>query len=208
MVQTRSELAAGDLWLLYLRWLLADQSDDVGDGTTEPPVPTGVEDLSAPLRVIVNFLEIDEDPIAVAAAASPKIHDNTGLAESIASLPAEQKGTGPQGRRQGRRLRPAPRRARYLDAGSLAGGRGADRDEAAARLRPGRDAAAGPAGLPVTPLAGPHAEAPFPVPSLVLCRSPIRSLIRWSRPGGCRGGQLAWLGRSRRRCRPARPAPR
>ena len=39
MVQARSELAAGDLRLLYLGWLLAVQSDDVDDVDDEPPVP-------------------------------------------------------------------------------------------------------------------------------------------------------------------------
>ena len=93
MVQARSELAAGDLRLLYLGWLLAVQSDEVDDDDTEPPVPTGLGNLSAPLQAIADFLEIDEDLIAVAAAVSPEIHDDTGLAAWIASLPAEQKDT-------------------------------------------------------------------------------------------------------------------
>jgi hypothetical protein len=38
-----------------------------------------------------DFLKIGEDLIAIAAPASPEIRDNTGLAGSIASLPAEQK---------------------------------------------------------------------------------------------------------------------
>ena len=42
MVQARSELAAGDLRLLYLAWLLALQSDEVDDEDTEPPVPAGL----------------------------------------------------------------------------------------------------------------------------------------------------------------------
>ena len=93
MVQARAELAAGDLRLLYLSWLLAVQSDQVDDEDTEPPVPAGLGHLSAPLRSIVDFLEIDEDLVAVAATASPGIHDDTGLAESITSLPAQEKDT-------------------------------------------------------------------------------------------------------------------
>jgi hypothetical protein len=42
MVQARSDLAAGNLRLLYLGWLLAVQSDDVDDADTEPPVPAGM----------------------------------------------------------------------------------------------------------------------------------------------------------------------
>jgi hypothetical protein len=93
MVQARSELAAGDLRLLYLGWLLAIQSDDVDDEDTEPPVPAGLADLSAPLQAIADFLEIDNDLIAVAATASPDVRDSTGLAGWISSLPAKEKDT-------------------------------------------------------------------------------------------------------------------
>jgi hypothetical protein len=46
---------------------------------------------SRPLRAVVDFLEIDEDLIAVAAAASPAIQEPGGLAEWTASLPVEEK---------------------------------------------------------------------------------------------------------------------
>jgi hypothetical protein len=91
MVQARSELAAGDLRLLYLAWLLALQSVQVADEDTEPPVPAGLGDLSASLQAIADFLDIDEDLIAVAAAASPSIQEPSGLAEWVASLPADEK---------------------------------------------------------------------------------------------------------------------
>jgi hypothetical protein len=91
MVQARSELAAGDLRLLYLAWLLALQSDFVDDEETEPPVPPGLKNLSAGLRAVVDFFEIDENLIAVAAASSPAIEEPGGLAEWIASLAAEEK---------------------------------------------------------------------------------------------------------------------
>ncbi len=90
MVQARSELAAGDLRLLYLAWLMALQSDEV-DEDTEPPVPAGLGNLSASLQAVVDFLEIDEDLIAVAAASSPSIQEPEGMAGWIASLPAEEK---------------------------------------------------------------------------------------------------------------------
>ena len=91
MVQARSELAAGDLRLLYLAWLLALQSDEVDDEETEPPVPTGLGNLSAGLAAIVDFFEIDEELIAVAAASSPAAEEPAGLPEWVASLPAEEK---------------------------------------------------------------------------------------------------------------------
>jgi hypothetical protein len=91
MTQARSELAAGDLRLLYLAWLLALQSDEVDFEETEPPVPAGLGNLSAGLRAIVDFFEIDEDLITVAAISSPAIEEPAGLAEWIASLPTEEK---------------------------------------------------------------------------------------------------------------------
>jgi hypothetical protein len=91
MVQARSELAAGDLRLLYLAWLLALESDEVEFEETEPPVPAGLGNLSAGLRAIVDFLQIDEDLIAAAAASSPAIEEPSGLAEWVVSLPAEEK---------------------------------------------------------------------------------------------------------------------
>ena len=91
MTQARSELAAGDLRLLYLAWLLALQSDEVDFEETEPPVPAGLGELSAGLQAIVDFFAIDEDLIAVAAATSPAITEPAGLAEWIAARPAEEK---------------------------------------------------------------------------------------------------------------------
>jgi hypothetical protein len=91
MVQARSELAAGDLRLLYLAWLLALQSGEVDDEDTERPVPAGLGNLSASLQAVVDFFEIDEDLIAVAAALSPSIQEPEGMAGWIASLPAGEK---------------------------------------------------------------------------------------------------------------------
>src|SRR5580700_6106616 len=91
MVQARSELAAGDLRLLYLAWLLALQTDEMDDEDTEPPVPAGLGNLSASLQAVVDFFEIDEDLIAVAAASSPSVREPDGMAGWIMSLPAEQK---------------------------------------------------------------------------------------------------------------------
>jgi hypothetical protein len=70
MAQARSELAAGDLRLLYLAWLLALESDEVEFEETEPPVPAGLGNLSAGLQAIVDFFQIDEDLIAAAAAGT------------------------------------------------------------------------------------------------------------------------------------------
>jgi hypothetical protein len=97
MVQARSDVAAGDLRLLYLAWLLSiqwlDADDEDNEDEIEPPVPAGLGNLSAPLQAIADFLGIDEDLIAIAAEASPPREEPTddGLAEWIASLPAAEK---------------------------------------------------------------------------------------------------------------------
>ena len=93
MVAARSELLSGDHRLLYLAWLLGIQWDHVEDDDTEPPVPAGLADLSGALRAIADFLEIDEDLIAVAAEASPALKEEpaAGLADWIAALPAAEK---------------------------------------------------------------------------------------------------------------------
>ncbi len=93
MVGARSELIAGDRRLLYLAWLFAVQHDEVDDEATEPPVPAGLAELSAPLEAIVEFLEIDEDLIDIAVEASPDLgEDEPGeMGEWIASLPLPAK---------------------------------------------------------------------------------------------------------------------
>lgn len=45
------------------------------EDNTEPPVPTGLGDLSPALRVVAEFLRIDRDLIAVAAQASPPLRE-------------------------------------------------------------------------------------------------------------------------------------
>jgi hypothetical protein len=93
IVHARSELASGDLRLLYLAWLLSVQADSVGDDEVEPPVPANLRTLSAPLRATADFLRIDEDLLAVAAAVSPgdKHKADTGLDTWIKGLPPAEK---------------------------------------------------------------------------------------------------------------------
>ena len=93
MVGVRSELIAGDCRLLYLAWLFAVQHDEVDDDATEPPVPAGLAELSAPLEAVVEFLEIDEDLIDIAVEASPDLGEDEpgGIGEWIASLPVPAK---------------------------------------------------------------------------------------------------------------------
>ncbi|WP_406074690.1 hypothetical protein [Micromonospora sp. NBC_01638] len=70
IIPVRAGLAAGDLRLLYLAWLRCVQSEDIADDEPEPPVPAGLDTLDAPLTAVAEFLRIDPDLIAAAAAGS------------------------------------------------------------------------------------------------------------------------------------------
>jgi FtsZ-interacting cell division protein YlmF len=70
LTSVRSELARGDLRVLYLGWLLCLQNGDFDDDELEPPVPAGLGELSASLEGLVEFLRISPDLVAVAATAS------------------------------------------------------------------------------------------------------------------------------------------
>ena len=61
--------------------------------TTRTPSPrsAGLGNLSASLQAVVDFFEIDEDLIAVAAASSPSVQEPKGMAGWIASLPELEK---------------------------------------------------------------------------------------------------------------------
>jgi hypothetical protein len=67
-----ADLAGGDQRLLYLAWLLCVEAGELEDDATEPPVPAGLDDLTAPLEAFADFLRIDSDLITVAAERSPK----------------------------------------------------------------------------------------------------------------------------------------
>ena len=73
LISVRAELARGDLRSLYLGWLhcAQNQSGGLDNDEMEPPVPAGLAQLSASLESLVEFLRIEPDLVAAAAAASP-----------------------------------------------------------------------------------------------------------------------------------------
>jgi hypothetical protein len=100
LLDARGELAAGDLRLLYLGWLLKaqlggpDEDDDEGlEDEAEPPVPAGLRELSDSLASVAQFLKIDEDLIAVAAKASAPLVSvsDDGIADWVTALSATEK---------------------------------------------------------------------------------------------------------------------
>ncbi|WP_051816748.1 hypothetical protein [Kitasatospora sp. NRRL B-11411] len=74
----RAELASGDHRALYLAWLsavgawaLQDDDEEAHREVVEPPVPAGLDRLTAPQRALADFLRVDADLLAVAAEAGP-----------------------------------------------------------------------------------------------------------------------------------------
>ncbi|MEU7615735.1 hypothetical protein AB0B27_06485 [Micromonospora rifamycinica] len=121
IIPVRAGLAAGDLRLLYLAWLRCVQSQEIADDEPEPPVPAGLGTLDAALTAVTEFLRIDPDLIAAAAAGSTP--DASGeptaaqLRTWVVGLPARDKDailtdliTGGDSHLRGRLLR------RYRDA--------------------------------------------------------------------------------------------
>ena len=100
LLAARGELASGDMRLLYLGWLLKVQLGGLGededeglDDEVEPPVPAGLRELSDSLASVAQFLEIDDDLIAVAAKASAPLVpvSDDGIADWVTALSASDK---------------------------------------------------------------------------------------------------------------------
>lgn len=70
LVSLRSDLLRGDLRCLYLGWLLSVEDEEFSAETMEPPVPDGLNELSAAHESFIEFLGIDEDLVKVATEAS------------------------------------------------------------------------------------------------------------------------------------------
>jgi hypothetical protein len=70
MLTLRDDILRGDYRTLYLAWLKVQEVDDLLGSVLEPPVPSGLRQLSPALRSFVEFFEIDESLIQAAAEAS------------------------------------------------------------------------------------------------------------------------------------------
>lgn len=66
----RDELLRGDLRPLYLGWLAAAASGELGDDALEPELAPGLSALSPPQQALVEFLEVDPDMLAAAVSGS------------------------------------------------------------------------------------------------------------------------------------------
>ena len=70
LAPVREELLRGDYRSLYLGWLLSIQSGEAEEDDDEPPVPPGLQTLSAAQTALVEFMHLDEDLLEFAASAS------------------------------------------------------------------------------------------------------------------------------------------
>jgi len=95
LLSLRSDLLAGDLRCLYLGWLSGVESGAVDEDTSEPPVPDGLQQLSASLRRLADFLRLDPGLVEAAAVNSEReaLTDPAGaeLACWIVKLPGPEK---------------------------------------------------------------------------------------------------------------------
>ncbi len=97
LISLRSDLIHGDYRCLYLAWLYSIQMDEIEEDEDEfePPVPHDLKNLSASLESFVDFMRIDNDLIAVAAAASASENktptDDKKLKSWIKNLPSNKK---------------------------------------------------------------------------------------------------------------------
>ena len=95
LVSLRADLSRGDLRSLYLGWLAAAQNGALGADDVEPPVPAGLQRLSASLTGLADFLRIDDKLLKTAATAGPaeaaSKPPKKELARWIAKLPVEEK---------------------------------------------------------------------------------------------------------------------
>ncbi len=90
----REELLRGDLRPLYLGWLARVSQGQIADDALEPPVPAGLQTLSAAQQTLADFLEIDPDWIAAAAMTSAPLpaegHNDALINAWLETLPPER----------------------------------------------------------------------------------------------------------------------
>ncbi len=91
LIPLRADIAAGDYRALYLAWLLRVQSGVVSLRAPEPPLPSGLRQLTAPLRAFADFIRVDRDLLVVASERSADVTSGKKLGREIATLPAETK---------------------------------------------------------------------------------------------------------------------
>ncbi len=93
LVGLRDALLQQDYRLLYLAWLKGLATEDVDDGTLEPPVPPGLGSLTPALEAFAELFGVDADLVQAAAERSGERKAASGddLRWAIAQLPEEER---------------------------------------------------------------------------------------------------------------------
>ena len=86
LIPLRNDILCGDLRPLYLAWLLCVQDDYVEGEFLEPPLPSGLKNLSASLRGLAEFLRLDKDLIEAAAQQSDEEDRDPTSSEELLDL--------------------------------------------------------------------------------------------------------------------------
>lgn len=71
----REDIIRDDDRFFYLAWLASLQNDELSEGNLEPPVPPGLNELSASLKSLAAFLRLDKKLISIAAHNSPPLKE-------------------------------------------------------------------------------------------------------------------------------------
>lgn len=93
LLPLRQAIMQGDYRVLYLTWLQAAAvSEDLEEDAQEPPIPPNLQKLDPPLQSFIDWLEMDQDLIAVATQASPSQEQSQDpFPEWINSLSEQEK---------------------------------------------------------------------------------------------------------------------
>ena len=93
LVGLRDALLQQDYRVLYLAWLKGLATEDVDDGTLEPPVPPGLGGLTPALEAFVELFGVDADLVQAAAERSGERKPASGddLRRAIAQLSEEER---------------------------------------------------------------------------------------------------------------------
>ncbi len=86
LIPLRNDILCGDLRPLYLAWLFCIQDDYVEGESLEPPLPSGLKNLSASLRGFAEFLRLDENLIEAAAQRSDEEDRGPASSEELLGL--------------------------------------------------------------------------------------------------------------------------
>jgi hypothetical protein len=93
MLSLRDDILRGDYRALYLAWLKTVEVEDLLDSVLEPPVPPGLKAPSPALHTFVQFFEIDEMLVQVAAETSGNVEPQPEgwLQSAISQLPGQER---------------------------------------------------------------------------------------------------------------------